>query len=256
MKKKFTLIQFNSHSEYPEENFKKGMHFLEAAVKKGTHFAMWHEHWTVETKRQGLLDQAQSYLEFLPVLQSFAKAHGIHLFSPMYRVEGEQIYNSLFVIRKDGSLATVYDKIFLFEPMFEHEFNAAGKKSINCIELDGIRFGLNICFELRFSELAHEQRLQGAEVLLYPAQWGVARQEHWLSLLQSRAIENQAYVLGSNRIGKSHFGELGGHSRAVDPWGKTLDEMQTQEGFFTVEINTEYIEEIRKKIPMRGRSKD
>jgi predicted amidohydrolase len=85
--------------------------------------------------------------------------------------------------------------------------------------LAGFRFGLIVCYEVRFPEVARALALAGAEVLVVPAAFPAARRDHWKILTQARAVENQAYVLAVNRVGTDGTVLLGGASRVVDPWG-------------------------------------
>ena len=246
---KIAVIQIDTKHDDPRENFKLGMKYLEQAAKYQAQCAILPEHWTVETVKQGLLEKAQSVQEFLPKLQEFAKENNLHLFSPMYRVEGKKIYNSLYVINRAGQLVETYDKIYLFKAMDEDTFNVPGSE-IKVVKLDDVTFGLNVCFDLRFSNLAWEQTLKGAQVLLYPAQWGAPRVQHWQALLTARAIENQAYVVGCDRYGKSHYGELAGYSRVIDPWGEVVEGLDSGEGIFVANLDMAVLNRVRAKIPM------
>lgn len=246
---KIAALQINSRHENPEDNFQLGMKYLEKAASYGSDFVILPEHWTVEMQRHDLLPKAKSIEKFLPLLQQFAKSAALNIFSPMYRVEGKKIFNSLLVINRQGEVVETYDKIYLFQPMAEDKVNVPGQ-AVKVVQLEGITFGLNICFDLRFSHLAAQQVKQGAQVLLYPAQWGQARLQHWLTLLTARAIEGQAYVVGCDRVGKSLFGELAGYSRIIDPWGETLEGIDQGEGIIISDINLEKVKQVRRKIPM------
>ena len=86
------------------------------------------------------------------------------------------------------------------------------------------RTALDICYDLRFPEMWRRYTEAGAQVIILPAEWPLRRVEHWRILLRARAVENQLFVVGCNRAGVDADGEFGGHSAAIDPWGRVLVE--------------------------------
>ena len=102
---------------------------------------------------------------------------------------------------------------------------------------------------VRFPEIARKMAVDGAEVLIVPAQFPHPREHHWTTLLKSRAIENQVYLLGVNRVGGRNP-EYFGHSMAIDPYGDVLDEMGNKEDVLVCEINLSRIDEVRKNMPV------
>lgn len=159
-------------------------------------------------------------------------------------------FNALFCIGSDGAILGRYDKLHLFSYMNEQKRYAPGK-DIRIVELAGLRFGLTICYDLRFPELYRSLRAQGADVLVVIAQWPTARGDHWRTLLSARAIENLCYVVGVNRCGSvpTADGDLDfpGASMAVDPWGKTLVAMGAQPDLAIVDLDATRIAQVRKE---------
>lgn len=119
-------------------------------------------------------------------------------------------------------------------------------------QLDGIKVGMNICFDVRFSEMAHKYRMDGAHLLSYPAAFTVPTgKDHWHTLLRSRAIENQLFVVAAAQWGAHNEKmESYGHSLVIDPWGKILLDLKEGEKFGVVELDFSLIEETRKKVIM------
>jgi omega-amidase len=98
-----------------------------------------------------------------------------------------------------------------------------------CASPDGHRPGqpggaLAICYDLRFPELFRSYATRGAGVILLPSEWPHPRLEHWRTLVQARAIENQCFLVACNRVGADRNSQFCGHSLIVDPWGTTLVE--------------------------------
>ncbi|MCX8009871.1 MAG: hypothetical protein N3A61_01860, partial [Ignavibacteria bacterium] len=131
----------------------------------------------------------------------------------------KQKTNRVFVIHK-GKIINYYDKIHLFKPQNEPAYFSAGNKICICevkIRDKLIRFGIVICFDLRFPELIRLLALQGIQILFVPARWPKVRGDAWKTLLKARAIENHIFVIGVNAKGKE-----GGISYAFSPAGKLV----------------------------------
>ncbi|MCA9257694.1 MAG: nitrilase family protein, partial [Planctomycetales bacterium] len=106
-----------------------------------------------------------------------------------------------------------------------------------------------ICYDLRFPELFREAVGQGAEVLIVIASWPAARSEHWVRLLQARAIENQAYAIGSNRCGSDPNVAYDGRSCGFDPLGERLFECTNADAVTTLTVDPEAVRRWRAKFP-------
>ncbi len=135
--------------------------------------------------------------------------------------EGEQLpYNSFVLAGPDGT-AHRYRKLHPFTHAGEHERFRAGEKPVT-VEIGGLRVTPFICYDLRFADVFWKAG-PDTDVYLVPANWPAARRLHWQALLQARAIENQAYVVGCNRVGTAGDGtEHVGDSRIVSPMGELL----------------------------------
>ena len=106
-----------------------------------------------------------------------------------------------------------------------------------------------ICYDLRFPEIFRTATLRGATLILVIANWPVARIHHWTALLIARAIENQCYVVGVNRVGVDPTLTYNGQSCIVGPGGEVLLECGTDEIIGSAEINLEALTELRSRLP-------
>ena len=154
--------------------------------------------------------------------------------------------NRLLVVNAAGIVAR-YDKKHLFSMAGEHELYQAGNQRV-VHELKGWRINLQICYDLRFPVWARNRG--DYDLLLYVANWPSRRVYAWKQLLVARAIENQCYVVGVNRVGTdgNDIPHNGG-SRIIDPMGEVLAEIDEEEGWLTAVFSKNYLNEIREKLP-------
>jgi predicted amidohydrolase len=162
---------------------------------------------------------------------------------------GETVANSAPFFSPKGTMLGIYRKIHLFRLMDEDKWLEAGSSPLT-MDLPWGRTALAICYDLRFPELFRRYAVEGAKVMIIPAEWPMARVEHWRALLQARAIENQCYVVATNAAGQIGDTEFGGHSMIVDPWGKIVAEAGETPMTITAEIDVELVDEIRQRIPV------
>lgn len=158
-------------------------------------------------------------------------------------------YNRLVWMQPDGKYG-YYDKRHLFAYADEQVFYTAGSRRL-IASVKGWKINLQICYDLRFPVWARQGNTNQPEydVLVYIANWPERRSFAWKTLLQARAIENQCYVIGVNRVGKdgnniSHSGE----SMVVDPLGAILY-CKPEEDVFTITLEKQHLDGIRKKYP-------
>jgi predicted amidohydrolase len=155
-------------------------------------------------------------------LQAQAAEHGVWVGGtcPEIAADGELPYNSFVLAGPDGTTHR-YRKLHPFTHAGEHERFRAGEKPAS-VEIGGLRITPFICYDLRFANVFWDAA-PSTDVYLVPANWPSPRRHHWQTLLQARAIENQAYVVGVNRVGADGNGlEHLGDSRIVSPMGELL----------------------------------
>jgi predicted amidohydrolase len=161
--------------------------------------------------------------------------------------------NNAVLARPDGTV-TRYAKIHPFSYAGEHERYAAGTRACT-VAVDDLRVSLFVCYDLRFADefwaLAAE-----TDVYVVPANWPTPRHAHWRALLRARAIENQAYVVGVNRVGPARdLGHSGG-SAVIDPMGVALVEGDDAEAVLGAEIDAAAVREVRARFPFLADRRD
>lgn len=165
--------------------------------------------------------------------------------------DGDNYVNRLIWMQPNGVYG-IYDKRHLFGYAGEDNHYHAGDKRL-IAQVNGWKINLAVCYDLRFPVWARNVMQDGApayDVLINVANWPERRNVAWKTLLQARAIENQCYVIGVNRVGNDgnsiyHSGD----SRIIDPMGEILYEKAHDEDVFTYTLTRERLEEIRKNIP-------
>jgi omega-amidase len=166
--------------------------------------------------------------------------------------EGGQFFNRLIWMQPDGNYG-YYDKRHLFAYAEEDRYFSAGSQRL-IASVNGWRINLLICYDLRFPVWSR-QAANGAEeaeydMLIYVANWPERRSTAWKTLLKARAIENQCYVIGVNRVGKDGNDlNYTGDSMVVDAMGEVLYEKAHEEDVFTITLDKESLQAIRNKIP-------
>jgi len=165
------------------------------------------------------------------------------------RAEGT-FRNRFHFVRPDGS-GTYYDKRHLFTYGGEHRHYTAGQQR-TVTAWGGFRILLQVCYDLRFPAFSRNRPgPEGYDLILYVASWPEVRIDAWDALLKARAIENQCFVAGVNRVGSDPFNRYNGHSVVIDPYGTVIAGcVPGKEDTVTATLSPALLEEFRKKFPV------
>ena len=159
---------------------------------------------------------------------------------------GGKCYNQAVAFGPDGREVARYSKMYPFTFANEDKFFLPGEK-VAVFDWAGVKVAPLVCYDLRFPEAFRQAVRLGAEVLVVIANWPKSRENHWRTLLPARAVENQAYVVGVNRVGKSPAGEYHGGSMIVDPDGKIVADAGSAEKAISVSLDLAGLREYRQK---------
>ena len=169
-------------------------------------------------------------------------------------VENGNYYNRLVWMQPNGQMG-LYDKKHLFAYASENKHYTSGNKRL-IASVKGWKINLLICYDLRFpvwsrqSYKAEENAGLEYDVLIYVANWPERRSQMWKTLLQARAIENQCFCIGVNRVGTDGNGIYhSGDSMVVNPMGEVLYHKTHDQDIFTITLQKEELEKIREKMP-------
>jgi len=248
---KAALIQMDVAYGKPEENYKKAEQRIREAAEKGAEIAILPELWNTGFELVNLPNTADdSGYTSQNFLIELAKELSIHIVggSVATKKNGD-FYNTTYVVNNEGQLVADYDKVHLFRLMDEHLYIKQGNQE-NLFKLNDVPMASVICYDIRFPEWLRLHALKGARVLFVPAQWPANRMDHWKTLLQARAIENQCYVIAVNVVGNNPDNVFDGHSMAIDPWGEILWTSIGKEEIGIVDLDLDLVEDVRGRIPV------
>ncbi|MBM3824328.1 MAG: carbon-nitrogen family hydrolase [Verrucomicrobia bacterium] len=163
--------------------------------------------------------------------------------------EAGQGRNQAWLVRPDGMIGPIYNKLHPFSLGGEPGPYPAGDQLVG-FEWGGFKVSPFICYDLRFPEIFRAAALGlGSELLVVIASWPIKRAQHWVTLLQARAIENQAYVIGVNRCGTDPNFTYPGRSMVVDPHGVILVDASDVEGTVSARLDRARVASWREQFP-------
>ncbi len=251
-------VQLNSTDD-KARNLAAAERLVRAAAADGAELVALPEKWNLLAAGEELAAGAEPLDgPSLAAARAWARDLGIHLLagSVAERGEGGKASNTSVLIGPGGEDLAVYRKIHMFDvdaggvSYRESEYEQAGEEIVTG-PVGGLIAGLSVCYDLRFPELFRILALRGARLLAVPSAFTLATgRDHWEVLLRARAIENQAFVLAPNQVGKAppHFDSCG-RSAIVDPWGVVLASAPDAECFVAADLDLAAQDRVREALP-------
>lgn len=248
-------IQMSSKIADKTANFSKVRDLIEKNIKPKTDIIVLPEVWTVGWKPSEFENSAEDIENSKTVefLSGIAKKYNVNIIGGSFitkRANGNySLFNTCPVINRKGKLIATYDKMHLFSyyGCDEGKFVESGKNPV-LIDIDGIKIGLTLCYDIRFPEIYREYRKSGADLLINMAAWPMSRACHWESLSKARAIENQSFMVALTQSGLIEDKEYNlGHSRVIDYNGEVISEIKEGEGAMFAKIKFKEMYEFREK---------
>jgi predicted amidohydrolase len=243
---KIALVQYSPAWEDKEAN-KNKIQFLIKDIT-GVELLVFPEMsltgFTMKSKEMSETIQGDSFRYFSLI----AKEKNSNIFAGIIERRKNRIYNTLIHIKPDGNLVKLYRKIHPFSYSGENEHYNAGTKPAYT-KIKNWKIGLTICYDLRFPELFRKYGKKRTHLIVNIANWPDTRIEHWRTLLKARAIENQCYVAGVNRVGKDPKLNYVGFSSVFDPMGKEIVAVENEEKVIVAELDKNFVSEVREKFP-------
>jgi Predicted amidohydrolase len=188
---------------------------------------------------------------FVPGLREIASQLSIAIVSGVSEREGSSIYNSQVLVDTKGNIAAKYRKTHLYAvaPVEEQTCFAPGD-TFATFALGGLHFGFSICYDLRFPEMYRKLVTeQNVEAFVISSAWPFPRVEHFRTLAMARAIENQSYVVASNRVGKDDDLWFCGSSAIIDPRGVVIAAASAdREELIEADLSKELVVSVRRRV--------
>ncbi len=231
------------------------------AASRGADVILLPEKWNAWVDGEAMRREAERIDEgeTVEAMAGWARTHRVNLIGGSIAIEaGDRVGNVSIVYDRDGNRTASYTKIHLFDVDVgghhyrESDGTVPGSDPV-VADIEGVRFGLTVCYDLRFPELYRLLTLGGgATVLTVPSNFTLhTGMAHWEVLLRARAIENQAYVLATGQHGfpggrnKPSYG----HSMIIDPWGTVLAQSPDGDGVIVADLEFERLAQIREALP-------
>lgn len=256
------VVQMTSTGDV-DANMKTVHRLVGEAAGRGAQMVLVPECFSYLGPEAGKVELAESLDDGGPILERCRKAARDAAVDVVYGGFWEKseaagkVRNACIYMRADGSIATVYRKIHLFDvdlpdgtKLLESETVEAGSDPV-VVDAPFGTLGLSVCYDLRFPELYRRLVDEGAIALAIPAAFTLTTgKDHWHVLLRARAIEQQCYVLAAAQTGH-HYGKRRsyGHALISDPWGTVLAECGEGEGVAVAEIDPDYVARVRDAVP-------
>ncbi len=244
---KIGLVQYNPVWENKEENKRKILNLVSSNLVDVSLMVF------PEMTLTGFTMKSSEFAEDLDgdsfdFFSELSKNKNVHCFAGIVEKEKENYFNTLIHINNEGELVSKYNKIHPFSYGNEDKNYSKGK-NIQITQIGDFKIGLSICYDLRFPELYRLYAKERADALVTIANWPDTRIEHWRQLLKARAIENQCYMIGVNRVGKDPKLNYIGYSGVYDPMGKELVSVKDDEKVIVENIDKNKVCETRDNLP-------
>ncbi len=253
---KVAIVQFKASTD-KNKNLKKILNYIKIAAKRDAQLCAFPEFMMFYTTSSQSSAKLASLAEtingtFVKTIANAAKENSIEVVGTFYEKSKKKnrVYDTSFLISKKGKIISKYRKIHLYDALGFKESNkmTPGSKITSPSKTSIGKLGMLICYDLRFPEMSRTLASSGSEILVVPSAWvkGKMKEEHWITLNKTRAIENGCYIIAPDQVGNIYCGR----SVAVDPYGKILLDMKKRQGIDFVDISLDKVKQTRKVLPL------
>lgn len=252
---KVAVAQLRS-SEDKNENLEKAERYIRQAKDSGADFVLLPEMYMAFIPASSNTTHAKIAEPlngpFVKGLAEIALKNQINVICGIYESKPDEefrAYNTTVFLNRSGDLLQAYRKTHLYDAFNYKESDQIipGSKAPDIVETEFGKVGMLVCYEVRFPEISRQLALKGADFLFIPSAWvaGAMKEDHWQTLLRTRAIENTVYVFASNQVNNI----FSGRSMIIDPMGVIMASAGEEESLIISEIDLDRIGRVREKLP-------
>lgn len=248
---KVTCIQMDTSVGEVERNFALAEQLIREAAGAGADTVVLPETWNSGYfPKERLADYCdRDGIRVKALMGALARELNVNIVAgSVSNVKSDKIYNTSYTFNRQGACVAEYDKTHLFTPMLEHHAYTPGDH-LSVFELDGVKCGILICYDIRFPELTRTLTVNHKlDILFLSAQWPLKRLAHLQTLSRARAIENQMFVVCTNSCDKSTDTVFAGGSAIYDPWGTVLASAGGDRELISADCDLGILSDIRSSI--------
>jgi deaminated glutathione amidase len=260
-KKKFwsAIVQMKS-SINKQDNLLESLKYIKEASDKHADYIFFPEFQMAFSPSTQTLDELYNTAEllanskFIKRICQYSKKYKIGVVGTFFERNpyntDKKVFDTAFSTDKNGKIVSIYRKLHLYDAFgFKESLKfSKGDKIPKLITTTIGKMGLMICYDIRFPELSRILTINGSDIIIILSGWvqGIMKEEHWITMLKARAMENGVYVIAPNQVGNIFCGR----SMVVDPLGSTLCDLGDKRGIEIVEIQRERIDQVRKTLPL------
>lgn len=260
---KIAVVQMRADTE-KEKNLKKILDYIAHAAKRDAALCVFPEFMMFYTPSYQSASELASLAEkitgeFVTSISEVARKNSVQVVGTFYEKspKANRVYDTSFLTDRNGRIVSKYRKIHLYDALGFKESSKLypGSSVARPIKTSVGKIGMMICYDLRFPEMSRMLASSGSEILIAPSAWvqGKMKEEHWITINKTRAIENGCYVVAPDQVGNIYCGR----SLIVDPFGKILLDMKKREGIGMADLSLDQVKQVRKKLPLlRNRRTD
>lgn len=247
--------------ENKDENLKRAVSMIREASAHGATMVVLPEMFNCPYDNDKFVDYAENRKtsKSLKAISRAADENNVYVVAGSIPEEdGGNIYNSSFVFDDGGEVLDVHRKIHLFDVevsqgiSFKESNTITPGNKVTVVDNPFMKFGVAICFDLRFPELFRLMAVEGAKLVVVPGAFNMTTgPAHWETTIRTRAIDNQIYVVAVSPAKNDEMSYVAyGHSMVVDPWGDMVETAKEEETIVYATINEDLVCKIREELPL------
>ena len=256
-----SIIQLASNIGEVEQNINKVESIVSKELSSNTDVLVLPEVWTVGWSCSNFIASAQELENSMAIkfLSKLAKEYNVNIIGgSIISKKDNKYYNTCPVLNRNGETIAIYNKnhLYSYYGCDEGKYISAGENPV-MVEIEGVNYGLSICYDIRFPELYRAYAKAGADILVNCAAWGASKPIPWEMMTKSRAIENQCYMIALTQCGHIKNEEYNlGESRIIDYKGEVISEIKEKEGIVNATVSLDDMYKFREKCKILNDIKD